>query len=345
MEDEHLNTLKDNIKILKKDEKDFRNKGIFDRIKSFFPFFVVKESKDAKLVGRIRNELQKDAKEILNKLKSLKESLRAELESHYESQLWSSIEAVVNPLLREYNQIEKKLMDQSTSIETHTTAIKSYNEWIVKAKLWVTLCNLANDRQDIVHAVVIHTKQVLNDIIDRDLKTLHDYKLHEVRNIGLNFQEIEAVSSTIGNKIKPHVEELEALKKHNPKDIKFDHLMKWKAEVNALRANHYEAALHIIDSIIQSVSPEPIQDDALDHLKEVFERLAYLEEELPIFLGHLKRVDLKEDVTKQMLEGQLMFLEEEIHKVNRDLRLTPELADRAAFIIQELNQAHSYFTV
>jgi hypothetical protein len=69
-----------------------------------------------------------------------------------------------------------------------------------------------------------------------------------------------------------------------------------------------------------------------------------LEEELPIFLGHLKRINLKEDVVaRQMLEGQLVFLEEESHKLNRDLRLTPELADRVANIIQELSKAHSYF--
>lgn len=320
-----------------------QTKGIIDRIKSIFPFLVQKESKEAKLVGRIRTELQKDAWEILTKLKVLKTSLKTELNDHFESQLWASIEAIVNPLMREYSQIEKKLMEQTDSIETNTTAIKSYNDWIVKAKLWVALCSRSNDRNGIIQAVIIHTKHISDDIIDRDLKTLNDYKLHEVQNIGLNFQEIEDTSLQIDKAISFQVNGLRALKDKNPIDLKLENLISWKAEMDEARTQYYEDALHCIDSIIQAVAPNPIKED-LGHLKEIFERLAYLEEELPIFLGHLKRVDLKDEATKQMLEGQLVFLEEEVHKLNRDLRLTPELADRVSIIISELTHAHAYFS-
>jgi hypothetical protein len=329
---------------LDKQRAQAETKGIFDRIKSMFPFFVQKESREAKLVGRIRIELQKDAWEVLNKLKMLRETLKTELNDHSESQqLWTSIEAVVNPLMREYGQIEKKLMERTDSIETNTAAIKNYNDWIVKAKLWVALCSRSNDRNGIIQAVIIHTKQVSDDIIERDLKMLNDYKLHEIQNIGLNFQEIEATSIQIDKAIFSHVEGLRTLKNKNPTDLKLESLIEWKAEMDEARTKHYEAALHCIDTIIQSVAPNPIKEDELGHLKEIFERLAYLEEELPIFLGHLKRVNLKDEVTKQMLEGQLVFLEEEVHKLNRDLRLTPELADRVALIIHELTQAHVYF--
>lgn len=327
---------------MKKKTSKSETKGIFDKIKSLFPF-AVKESREAKLVGRIRHELQNDAWEILNKLKNLKETLKAELQGPLESHLWASVEAIVNPLLREYGQIEKKLMERTDSIETNTTAIKNYNDWIIKAKLWVALCSRAGDRNGIIQAVVIHSKQVSDDIIDRDLKTLQDYKLHEVQNIGLNFQEIEAAAQQIDQAIAPHIEGLQSIKDKTPADLKLETLIEWKAEVDAARARHYESALHIIDGIIQKIAPSPIKEDELEHLKEIFERIAYLEEELPIFLGHLKRVNLKDDVTRQMLEGQLVFLEEETHKLNRDLRLTPELADRVALIIQELTQAHAFF--
>lgn len=44
-----------------------------------------------------------------------------------------------------------------------------------------------------------------------------------------------------------------------------------------------------------------------------------------------------------MLEGQLAFLEEETHKVNSDLRLTPELVDRVHLIMKDLADAHQHF--
>lgn len=323
--------------------EDQQPKRLFDRIRSLFPFFVEKESREAKLVGRIRNELQKDAWDILTQLKKIKESLRVELFDNSEGQLWASIEAVVNPLMREYGQIEKRLMEHSDSIESNTTAIKSYNDWIVKAKLWVALCGRAHDRLGMIQAVVIHTKQVSDDIIDRDLKTLNDYKFYEVQNIGLNFQEIEAASKQIDQAIAPHIAALMDLKNNSPQDIKLEDLVAWRANVDEARNRHYEDALHCIDSIIQSIAPNPVKDEELDHLKEIFEKLAYLEEELPIFLGHLGKMSSKDEAAKQMLEGQLIFLEEEVHKLNRDLRLTPELGDRVSTIMNELTRAHTYF--
>ena len=301
-------------------------KRVFDQIKSFFPFFTEKVSKEATLVGRIHAQLQRDAHEMLNQLKNLKETLKKELEYHHESHLWSSFEAVVNPLMREYGQIEKKMMEKPENIVNDTSAIKSYSDWIVKAKLWVTLCSRPNDRDGIIKAVIVHTMQMSDEIIDRDLKTLHDYKYHELLNIGLDFEEIEATSKKLDQGLAPHLEALRALKHNKPADLQLDHLSKWKAIVDESRAKHYNAALHVIDAIITTVAPTPIQEEELEHLKEIFERVAYLEEEMPIFLGHLNRVDLADDVARQMLEGQLIFLEEEVHKLNRDLRLTLSLS-------------------
>lgn len=318
-------------------------KSVFDKIKSLVPFFNPREKKEATLVGRIHAELQKDAHEMLNEIKCLKDALKKELEKHDEGHLWNSFEAVVNPLMREYAQIERKLKAQYDSLDTNTTAIKSYNDWIIKAKLWVTLCSRPSDREGLIKVVVAHTMQVSDDIIDRDLKTLHDYKVHELHQLKLIPDELQDISRKLEQEMEPHILALQKLKHNKPLDMKLENLTEWKGAIDESRTKHYNTALHIIDNLVNSIAPVPLKEEEQEHLKEIFESVAYLEEEVPIFKGHLQHADFSDITECLMLEGQLSFLEEEVHKLNRDLRLTPELIDRVTTLIHELTQARKYF--
>ena len=316
-------------------------KGLFDKVKALFPFFVEKQSVEIRLAGRIHAELKKDAHAILNQVKTLKENLKKELDTQDDSShLWACFETVINPLIREFTQIEKKITD---SLDPDQNLIKNYEEWIVKAKMWVSLCSKPSDRIGIIEAVIEHYLNISDDIIDRDLKTLNDYKQHELYNLGLDFEEIKAASQRLDNELALYVNALLDLKHKKPQDLELHHLTQWKEKLDEDRANLYHIALHTIDEIIKDISPLSLTSHDNEPLGDLHQRLIYVEDEMPIFLGHLNRVDLRDDVKRQLLDNQLAFLEEEIHKINQDLRLPPDLTERVDLIIKQLEKARGYF--
>ena len=320
-----------------------KKSGVFDKVKLLFPFFIEKQPKTTGLVGRVHAELQKNAHAVLLQLKTLKDNLKQELDS-VDNQLWLSFEAVINPLIREFSQIEKKMDKADEGIDQSLSAFKRYEEWIRKAKAWVSLSANPDAKRKIIEAVIGHTLRVSDDLIDRDLKTLNDYKLHELYNLGLDFEEIKTSQARLDKDLQPHVEGLLNLKDKKPQDLQLHHLSAWKAKMDEDRAHYYHAALHAIDSIINEISPKTVHQPIHEYLREPHEKILALEEELPIFLGHLHRVDLKDPVKRQLLENQLAYLEDEAHKVNQDLRLTPDLVERVDIIISDLEKAHQFFS-
>lgn len=312
---------------------EIKKKSAFEKIKVIFPFFIEKKTNEAKLVGRVHAELQESAQSILTKLKDLKENIKNELDEG----LLNSFEAVINPLIREFTQIEKKIEIQSGDLKQTTSVLKSYADWISKAKAWVSLSSKP-DKRKIIAAVIERSLGISDELIDRDLKMLNDYKLHEVYNLGLDFEEIKAALSRLDIELQPHIDGLLKLKHKKPMDMELCHLSEWKARLDEDRAHYYHAGLYCIDFIIKEIAPHNFHDMDEEPLKEIYKKVNSLEEELPIFLGHL--VDLNDLVKRQLLESQLAYLEEEVHKVNQDLRLTPELVERVNYIIEELENAH-----
>lgn len=320
-----------------------RKQGIFDRIKAKFPRFRRTDSPEATLAGRIHAQLQRDAHQTLAQLQALKETIRSELEGHDDSHLWISFEAVVNPLLRDYEQIEKKLRVQPSDIESKTSALQCYNAWIDKAKLWVALSSHPHDRTTIMRAVVEHTMHVSDLIIDRDLKTLQDYVLHEVMTLGLDPNATTLLNARLDSELAEHIAGLTALKHNKPDDLQIEHLQAWKAKVDEARDLHYNAALQVIDHILSSVAPVPLKEEVQEHLKEFFNRLAFLEEEIPLLIYQWEHSDPTNAEQRRSLEDTHLYLEITLHQMNQDLRLTPELAKRVIDLMESLNEAKKLF--
>lgn len=321
-----------------------RKSGLFGKIKELLPFFKKESRAEHKLAGRVHTELQHDAHMMIEQLKNLKENLKKELNSQDGANLWNSFEAVVNPLLREYGEIEKKLMVKEDSLEKKTSTIKSYNAWIEKAKLWVTLSSKPNDREGIIKAVVLHTMHISDMFIDRDIKTLREYRMHEINSLDIESEELSHIAKKIDAELALHVNSLHSLKHSKPVDLKLEHLQEWKSNVDQLREKHYNDALHSIDNTISALVPTlPEQEEEHEHLKEIFKLVAYLEEEVPVFLSEMEKLDLSDRDHVLIMEEHGRYLEEEVHNLNKDLRLTPELADRVQDLIHSINKAKKYF--
>ncbi len=312
---------------------DIQKKGFFDRIRVLFSKKQEPPVSDVSLTGRIHAQLRQDAHSLVEQLKNLKENLRKELEGRDDSHLWTSFEAVVNPLLREYEYIEKKLMAKTANtLEEKTTALKSFGEWADKAKLWAALSARPVDRKRVIKAVIINTLQVFDVTIDRDLKTLHEYMTHELNNLKCSSEKLIQVAEQMEAELHPHIEGLVQLKNQKPSDLLLEHLQGWKLQMDEKRAKHYHAALQIIDNRVDAIAPHKETAEEHEHAKEVFARMAYLEEEVPALLDKAKKIDPEDSESIRLLIEREIELEVQTRQLVEDLRLPPELEDR----VQEL---------
>src|ERR1700733_10499017 len=103
-------------------------KGFFERIRSFLPLqnkIQEDHAGERRLAGRIHAQLYNSAHSIVQQLHSLKKELRKKLIENEEEDLLASVEAVIEPLLREYQQIEAKLqINPDTDLVDNKTTLK-----------------------------------------------------------------------------------------------------------------------------------------------------------------------------------------------------------------------------
>lgn len=283
-----------------------KQKGIFELVKGFLSFNNHQQDQRT-LVGRIHTQLKQDAHLMLLQLQTLQITLRKELDNHHDEQLWLSFEAVINPLLKEYRLLEQQLIQPTDGDQEHHNKIKNVNNWIDRAKLWVTLCAKPADRASVVQAVVEHTLNILDRLIDRDVKTLADYKEHELSLLGLGEEAYAVVMHRLDQDMTPHIQGLLRLKQERPKDAELATLVEWKMHADEQRSHLFNSALQIIDSIINTAIPfAPIEEEH-EHLKDLIHRITYLENEAQVLQVQLDNSDLEDALQSQMSTRPSLF--------------------------------------
>lgn len=313
-----------------------KKEGFFDKIKKYIPFFNTLSSKNPPLTGRIQAQIQKDAREVIEKLNCLREMLRKEYEEGKETLLWQSFETVAAPLLREYALVEKKLHERRDLKEGYATALKNFQNWIKKAKFWTSFCINPYDREGIVKAIINHTKYVYDSIIDRDIKSLHKYMNNELNNLDLPPQSLILIAKKLDEKVQVDIERLLALKNKKMDAYRLEELQNWKMHIDAERASHYEAALQKVDTFIHLYSSG--KEGAEDHepMKESLKMISYLEQEIPIFAKELQSLNEIDAEHYELLKEHAFYLEEQIHQLNKEMLLSPELSERVHVLSLEM---------
>lgn len=310
-------------------------RGLLNLIKSLWS---PSQTSDLKLIGRI-SELHQDARTALEQLALLKETLKEEL-ANQDPTLWNLVEAVINPLLREFAQIDRKLHHPpDVQIDPQHT-IRSAEDLIEKAKRWTAICSRPHDREGIAKAVVAHAIYGFSIIIDRDLKMIFDYREHKLLALQLPPQQILQVMEELDETLSPLMHDLQELKKSRPSFHHLDLLSGWKREVDQLRDQYFNQALKEIDGFITVFGSIPIEEENQEHLTDILLHLAELEERVPDFQKRLNNLDPGDEENKKAMKETLQELEVQTHQLNGDLRLTPELVDRVQVLIDQLSAAH-----
>lgn len=303
-----------------------------DRIRSTFQRFQNKPQYDSQLAGRIQ-DLQKTANSVLTQLRTIKDELRNEIDQD----IFSYVEEIIDPIIKEVSRLHKS-MEQPASMRHQAKTYQRYSQWIDKAKLWVQICSKVNDKEAIVKAIIRYTIDDFLMVIDRDIQVINDYQEHMLDALAVEEEEKIALAERLGTRLEPYLRGLNDLRT-KPKELPLKEIALWKAQVDKRREKYFDAALHAIDKIINDTIPDSSGPEEHEHLVDVLSQLVYLEHEAPNLYDEIfMSVNLSVEKIN-IFESRLLLLDQEVHQLNLDLRLTPDLIDRLQVISEMLDQA------
>jgi hypothetical protein len=208
---------------------------------------------------------------------------------------------------------------------------------MTKATLWIELEEKITDSRVIIDAVIHHHFHGSNDLIDQDLQVIRDYEMNTLEMLPLNEEEALALKKQIEIELLPPLQTLISLK-DKPLIENLDALFLWIDEVDRRRSQLFDKSLHIIDHMVQAVSPESATEEGHEHLVEVLTQLAFLEEEIPQVIAEFQYREHLSVERRRLVETRRKALEEELHALNLNLRLTPDLCERLQRLLGLLSE-------
>lgn len=303
---------------------------LVNRIKKTFQLSTIEE--ETKLSGRVQ-QLNQTAVSVMQKLKEVKELLKGELDPH----LFTYVETLMDPMTRDIVCVQN-LLTEKGSVVHQAKAFKKYSNWMSKAELWMELESKVNDTEAIIKTIILHIMHEADEQIDQDLQVIRDYEDHVLDALPLNDEEAGLLKKHLDKEMRTQMACLEDLK-DKPEISTLHQVFNWKDDVDKKRSKCFDRALQIIDEMIHAISPSSTSEEEHDYLVEVLTQIAYLEEEIPSLLLEIDGFSPKDAVRKNLLLSKVHSFGQEVHKLNLNLRLTPELVDRLQILLDKLDSA------
>lgn len=200
---------------------------------------IFKNPEISPLQGRI-HELHLDSVHVREDLEKIKKEVELDLQP--------LVLEVIDPMLRNIQQLTNHSKSTKDFPDWQEQTVQRYTKWIDQAKIWVRLYANAQDKTEVLTAVIDHIVTAANQIIERDLFILAEYSAQAMSP----FEEIPE-KQTIFKKelyqaIEPHIQKLKKLQEEPPPTFKnLKEVSRWKMEIDEIRQHHFNAALHEID--------------------------------------------------------------------------------------------------
>ena len=192
--------------------------------------------------------LQKTVDDVIIHLKNVKDHLK----SKGDDELSTFVDGALEAMIKNVKRIER-LMEVKGSLTKQAEVFKKYNEWMDKAQPWIQLSSQAYDKAELINTIVQHTLNESNDLIDRDLKVVEDYKEHILEHLVIHQDDKTKLSGKMKETLGPYIEGLSLLKKY-PETLEIDEISTWKKVVDLQRQDYFEKALRAIDDVISGIA-------------------------------------------------------------------------------------------
>lgn len=267
-------------------------------------YYVQGEKVERQLRERKISELEVKAEDILRSLVNIKQ----ELQSSIDPSLYTQVEAVIDPIIREVNQFQRLQSKDDT-------VVVRYNTWIEKATSWVDICSALQDKETLKEALVRHIANESNQIIEGDLRVISDYLNNALSSLVLKDEERKALEEGVGRGVAPHVMGLQQLMIDHF-ELPFEQIGTWRRSVAHQREQFFNNALHTIDELIADL-PSKDSCPKVSHMKNEVETLFLL-------LDH----DMEDADRRISMEQHLTMLEHDLDLLSDEAPTSDETKDR-----------------
>jgi len=216
-----------------------QNKSFVSQLFSKIKQKIFKSAEVSPLLGRIQ-ELHLDSVDVRQDLEKIKKEAELDLQP--------LVMEVINPMLRNIQQLTNHSKSTKDLPGLQEQTVQRYTKWIDQAKIWVRLYANAQDKTEVLRAVIDHIVSVSNQVIERDLFILAEYEAQAMSPFE-NMPEKQAIfKEELHQAIKPHLDNLKKLNAESPPAFKnLKEVSQWKMEIDEVRQHHFNAALHEID--------------------------------------------------------------------------------------------------
>lgn len=309
-------------------EESFFNR-FFERIQSVFK----KDNSQRRLSSDRISSIHVSTKKNLEKICELHEMLS---ETEHEVHRFFD-ESVLTFLKKEGENLVRSL--NAPNIHTQVKVFSSVSNWNRKTLEWLENFNTLQ-ADELVLEIAKFIEETTFDVINKDLQIIRDYSIQSLENTSFPEEGKRYLFEKIESEIGPLKRRLELLKELSRPELVKD-FSSWKSEIDHKRQKYFDAALSVIDSLVEDISPSSRSSEEHEHLLTVVQEVNAIDHALGEIAQKIHSNDIVEDEKNELLE-QLGALYEEAHGLSIDFRVPQNMFDRLQIILGDIEKIKDF---
>jgi hypothetical protein len=188
---------------------------------------------------------------------------------------------ILDSFIQDAQSLKHKLDDKWDHLNQMTP-----EEWETEAKHWVQLYAKWNDRKELMKRILEVVAHRTTHLINKDLQVIHDYQAQSLSYLPHETKIFKDIEERLALATEEPLKQLMNLRIQAKEHTSLQQASEWIATLQERRENYFNQLLMKIDSIMKDVV----------NLEETKDWTAFIE-----------------------VEGEVMFMEHELHHINQDL--------------------------
>jgi hypothetical protein len=228
---------------------------------------------------------------LLNRLQDLKGTASAIIDQfqaqkklilqRFDNWIMPIAQDVLDGLLQDAKHLKDKLDDKLSHLDQTTP-----EEWDNEAKHWALLYSKWHDRKELINRILEVVADRTAHLIDRDIQVIKDYQTQSLAHLPEESETFRNVEERLTHAIEEPLKQLMGLRIQAQEHTSLQQASEWVANLQQRRESYFDQLLMKIDHVMKDV--------------------VNLEES-------------KDWNTALEVEGELVFMERELHHINQDL--------------------------
>lgn len=196
----------------------------------------------------------------------------------------------------------------------HVTA----DEWQDEAQYWTRLHTNGFVRKELISKILETVSMRTQYLVDRDIQIIKDYQTQSLSHLSKESETFKSIEKRLAHVIEEPLKQLMALRNQVKEHTSIQQASEWVAKLQERREGYFDQLLMKIDQVTKDVVHiEPLndrQDWAL--FLEVEGELVFMESELHDINKDLTYIHMLEESDKQFILGRLEGLLDHVQQMN-----------------------------